>query len=136
MFNNSHDVPDVIYRSALDWTLKPRISSRQRTDARFGVTAQFHPKTPEPSLTFDLSFLSTADAVVTLRHDGGGPDTEWTDRGQARPGTADRDTGGGPHRHKAGSVPAGWPGHAQTRTEPAELSSSRQQWEQRSRREG
>lgn len=31
---------------------------------------------------------------MTLRHDGGGPDTEWTDRGQASLGTADKDTGG------------------------------------------
>lgn len=54
----------------------------------------FIKKTPEPSLTFDFSFLSTADAVVTLRHYGGGSDTEWTDRGQASPRTVDSDTGG------------------------------------------
>lgn len=71
------------------------------------LMAELHPETPEPSLTFDFSFLSTADAVVTLRHYGGGPDTEWTDRGQARPGTAGRDTGGYLHRHKVSSVLAG-----------------------------
>lgn len=41
------------------------------------------------TLTFDFSFLSTGDAVVTVRQHGSGLDKEWTYSGQASPRTAD-----------------------------------------------
>lgn len=89
------------------------------------LAAESPQKAPEPSLTFDLSFLSTADAVVTLRHDGGGWDTEWTDRGR---GPGRRDTGWDLHMQPGWPRPAGlaW-------TSSAEQSSSRHQSEHQTR---